>query len=154
MSSVNIESLSSLQQLLQIQQQGLYIDIYSSPEALKLQVSDSWLELDQLSFIRNISDSSNFVSGYNCQASINQGLYLYIFPGKGKGNITIDQHRKQISPEEYSDASISSYDQFYGVYAINGQTDYLLIQASGELLAVPDPGSNSLTISIKQKQKL
>ena len=108
MTPEEIESMSSLQNLLQMPADGLYIDIYSGPEALQLHVSNSWFDLSQLSFIKNMSDSDDLVSGYNLQASINQGIYLYVFPGKGRGNLTIDQYRQQLGPKVYSNSGSSS----------------------------------------------
>lgn len=151
MTPQEIENLSSLQQLLQLQQQGLYIDVYSGP--VKLKVQNSWVDLNQLTFIKALSDSTQFVSGYNFEIAINQGLYFYVFPGRGKGNMLIDQHRSQLDSNSYSGKSIS-YSSYYGVCAINGQSDYIRIQVSKDLILDPDPGSNCLNLSIQRRQNL
>lgn len=154
MSDVNIESLSSLEQLLQTQPEGLYIDIYSGSDALQIKVGQNWKDLSQLSLIKVLNSGDDFVSGYNCQVSIKDGAYFYVFPGRGKGNMTIKQHREQFSPQEYSDAS-TSYSTYYGVFAVNGQTDHLLIQTGGQLMMDPDtPTTDSLILNIGRKQKL
>lgn len=148
-----ITESTSLQTLLQLQPQGLYIDVYNITGAVQLKVDKEWAPLDSSDSNFVISDSTEFISGYNIQASIKQGLYFYIFPGSGKGNLTLQQHRAQLaetysnSRSQYSD----SYSKYYGAYAINGQTNNLSIQAGGSLYMDTDV-RDSLIIRIARRE--
>lgn len=61
---------------------------------------------------------------------------------------------KSNSLADYSDSD--SYSTYYGVYAINGQTNSLVIEASGGLIMDPDPYSNStgLLLRLQSRQHL